>query len=154
MAYRCSVSVINLDPACTMRHDPSGCCCFNTKPNPFNLLASTCSDVALFESWYAITGVVLSAFFTSWNAPSCGSSNRNSFRGFNRGGSGSSFRATTSVKSDRWFTKPKNDRRSVMFDGLGKLAMASCRSGSNLYLLVDNIYPPNSTSVHPNWNLL
>ena len=154
MVYRCSVSVINLNPACTMRHDPSGCCCFNTKPNPFNLLTWTCSNVALFESWYVITGVMLSAFFTSLNARSCGSSHRKSFLGFNRGRNGSSFRATTLVKSGRWFTKPKNDRRSVMFDGLRKLATALCRFGFNLYLLMENMYTPNSTSVHPNRNLL
>ena len=98
---------------------------------------------------------MLSVLFTSWNAHSCSSSSRKLFLGFNKGRNSSSWRATymsETRKGFHWFKKwPQlsyiHRLREVLWPCVSM-------HGLNPNPLVDNIYPSNSTSVDPHWNLI
>ena len=79
------------------------------------------------------------------NARWCVASQTNWCLVLSSGRSESNFSEMLSVKDAIWFTKPKNERRSVKLRDVGNLLIASVSGGSVLYPSAETMKPANDT---------
>ena len=130
IAYRDAGSLRKREPAWTRAHLSSFFCC-RIKPRPC-LLASVQRHVGLLVSKNANVGATVSDCLALSNAWSCSVAQVKSFLVLRRGRSGARSPATALVLAESWFARPMKERRSVRFDGVGNLDIASVIEVSTL----------------------